>query len=272
MLIERHIRSFVRREGRMTDRQKAAFASYSSKYILSPDKKFSSQASFGKEAPVVLEIGFGMGQSLFKMAQANPDKHYLGIEVHRPGVGALLASLEEHHLENVRIYAADATIVLKQCITPQTISEVLIYFPDPWPKKRHHKRRIIQTDFVQKLVDILKPEGILHCATDWEDYAHHMMAVLSQCNALMNTAGHGQFADSSVVEQRRPETKFERRGQRLGHKIYDLVFCKKQDGSQQLDFQRGANEADEGVYEQYMTEVDAVCNDAESSSARSQNV
>lgn len=227
MLIERRIRSFVRREGRMTERQKTACADYADKYILSPDEKFLSEAAFGKDAPLVLEIGFGMGQTLRELAQANPEKHFIGIEVHRPGVGALVADLEEHQLQNVRIYSADATVILKQCIAPQSISEVLIYFPDPWPKKRHNKRRLIQVNFIQRILEILKPGGIIHCATDWEDYAHHMMVVLSSFTDLINTAGDGNFSEQSEIHARRPETKFERRGKRLGHQIYDLVFVKK---------------------------------------------
>lgn len=227
MLIERHIRSFVRREGRMTDRQKMAFNHGAEKYILSPNETFLAKEVFGKEAPVVCEIGFGMGQTLFELAKANPDKHYVGIEVHRPGVGALLASVEEEGLQNIRVYCEDATLILKQCILPHSISEVLIYFPDPWPKKRHHKRRLIQVEFIKQLLTVLKPEGILHCATDWEDYAHHMMEVLSSIKELTNIAGEGKFLEHSEAYARRPETKFERRGQRLGHQIYDLIFCVK---------------------------------------------
>lgn len=227
MLVERHIRSFVRREGRMTDRQKMAINIGAEKYILSKDEKFIPQEIFEKKSPLVLEIGFGMGQTLFELAKANPNKNYVGIEVHRPGVGALLASVEEEGLQNIRIYAEDAALILKQCILPQTFSEVLIYFPDPWPKKRHHKRRLIQIEFIRQILIILKPEGILHCATDWENYAHHMMEVLSSIPELKNTAGEGKFLERSEALARRPETKFERRGQRLGHGIYDLVFTFK---------------------------------------------
>ncbi len=224
MLAERRIRSFVRREGRMTDRQKMAINQGAEKYILSIQEKFQPKIIFGKNAPIVLEIGFGMGQALFELAKSNPNKHYVGIEVHRPGVGALLASIEEEQLENIRVYSDDATIVLKQCILPHSISEVLIYFPDPWPKKRHHKRRLIQVEFIQELLKVLTPEGIIHCATDWEDYAHHMMEVLSSIKELTNIAGEGKFLERQDAYARRPETKFERRGQRLGHQIYDLVF------------------------------------------------
>ena len=227
MLIERHIRSFVRREGRMTDRQKMAFNHCAEKYVLSPNEKFSEKEIFGREAPVVLEIGFGMGQTLFELAKTNPDKHYVGIEVHRPGVGALLASVKEEELQNIRVYSEDATVILKECILPHSISEVLIYFPDPWPKKRHHKRRLIQVAFIQQLLTVLKPGGILHCATDWENYAHHMMEVLSSIKELSNIAGEGKFIEPADAYARRPETKFERRGQGLGHQIYDLVFSVK---------------------------------------------
>lgn len=227
MLSEGHIRSFVRREGRITERQQTAITQLWKKYGLSSDKMLDPLAVFGSNAPLVIEIGFGMGQSLLEMAQANPNKHYIGIEVHRPGVGALLASLEEQHIQNVRIYSTDAILLLKQCIPHHSVSELFVYFPDPWPKKRHHKRRLIQPDFMQLVVDVLISGGIFHCATDWEDYAVHMMAVLSACPNLKNSRGEGAF---STRPDWRPETKFERRGQRLGHDIYDLIFEKKSEG------------------------------------------
>lgn len=217
-----HIRSFVRREGRMTDAQEEAMLRLWEKYGLSIETK--SDPFPGSKSPLVIEIGFGMGQSLFQIAKANPEKNYIGIEVHRPGVGALMAMLEEHQIKNVRIYSTDAILVLKECIQANSVSEVLIYFPDPWPKKRHHKRRLIQPYFLSLILNILKPLGIIHCATDWEDYAHHMMEVLTASSDLENTAGAGKFSERPLY---RPETKFEQRGQRLGHAIFDLIFKRR---------------------------------------------
>lgn len=228
----RHIRSFVRREGRMTEGQQGALARLWDKYGLSIEEKLNVP----QEESTILEIGFGMGHSLLELAKANPDKFYIGIEVHRPGVGTLLSNLEEQNVQNVRIYSVDAVHVLKECIPSESLSEVLIYFPDPWPKKRHHKRRLIQSDFVQLVLKALKPGGILHCATDWEDYAHHMMDVLSATSGLINTLGEGQFSSRPEWGQKnwRPETKFEQRGQRLGHHIYDLIFQKYADILQKM--------------------------------------
>ncbi len=222
----RHIRSFVRRQGRITDGQQTALTNLWKLYGLSPDNPLDPVAIFGQNAghaPLVLEIGFGMGHSLLEMAKANSEKNYIGIEVHQPGVGALLAGLVEQNITNVKVYSIDAILVLRECILPESLSEVLIYFPDPWHKKRHHKRRLIQVDFIGLLLKVLKPGGIIHCATDWEDYAHHMMEVLSGNISLENTMGKGNFSERP---EWRPETKFERRGQRLGHAIFDLIFEK----------------------------------------------
>lgn len=221
------LRSFVRREGRMTHAQKNALEVLWPKYGLSEKEVLEEyKLSEDEKFPVVLEIGFGMGQSLLEMAKNNPHKNYIGIEVHRPGVGSLLAHLEAENITNIKVYMADAVEVLKQCLLPNSLSEVYIYFPDPWPKKKHHKRRLIQIEFMQIINSRLKPGGIVHCATDWEDYAHHMMSVLSEASHQFhwtNLAGEGQF---SRRPDWRPETKFEQRGQRLGHTIYDLIFQK----------------------------------------------
>lgn len=221
---QHHIRSFVRRESRMTDRQEKAIKSLWEKYGLSPEVVFQPTAVFSSDLPVVLEIGFGMGQSLLEMAKNNPEKNYVGVEVHRPGVGALMSKLEENGLNNIRVYSVDVVPLLKEKFLPDTFSEILIYFPDPWPKKRHHKRRLIQPEFVKMLLDVLKEGGVLHCATDWEDYAFEMMDALSSFQALVNTQGERQFASRPHW---RPETKFERRGETLGHTIYDLIFQKR---------------------------------------------
>lgn len=176
---------------------------------------------FGREGPRVLEIGFGMGQSLVAMAAAAPRTNFIGIEVHRPGVGKLLHSMVEQGVDNIRVYCHDAVEVLRDCIPPASLDSVQVFFPDPWHKKRHHKRRLIQPPLVEQLVARLKVGGTLHLATDWEDYAEQMMAVLSAAQGLSNTQGPGQFAPRPDY---RPLTKFELRGERLGHGVWDLVF------------------------------------------------
>ena len=178
-------------------------------------------ACFGAVGPRVLEIGFGMGQSLVAMAAAAPDSNFIGVEVHRPGVGKLLHSMEERGVDNIRVYCHDAVEVLRDCIPRASLDTVQIFFPDPWHKKKHHKRRLIQPDLVGQLVERLKPGGTLHLATDWEPYAAQMMAVLSATPGLANTHGDGQFAPRP---EHRPLTKFELRGERLGHGVWDLVF------------------------------------------------
>lgn len=178
--------------------------------------------AFGRTAPVVLEIGFGMGGATAQIAQALPDHDFIGVEVHTPGVGALLKLIGETGLENLRIVQHDAVEVLDQMIAPASLAGVHIFFPDPWHKKKHHKRRLIQPAFVQKLVARLAPGGYLHCATDWEDYAVQMLEVLSAEPALANTAQG--YAPKPAY---RPGTKFEARGLRLGHGVWDLVFRKR---------------------------------------------
>ena len=178
---------------------------------------------FGRSAPRVLEIGFGMGQSLAEMASASPHSDFIGIEVHKPGVGRLLHTIEQRSLENIRIYCEDAVDVLRDCIPESSLDAVQIFFPDPWHKKRHNKRRLIQPDFAALVVSKLKPGATLHLATDWEDYAQHMMAVLGATKGLENTQGAGRF---TTRPEHRPLTKFEARGERLGHGVWDLVFCR----------------------------------------------
>jgi len=173
---------------------------------------------------VTCEIGFGDGRALAEMARDDPDGDYVGIEVYRPGVGALLLRLAESDIGNVRVAIADAADFLRDCVAPGSLSRLLIFFPDPWPKKRHHKRRLIQPPFVALAVDRLKPGGILHCATDWEDYAAWMMEVLSDCAMLENTGGPGRFVPRPHY---RPHTKYERRGEGLGHRTWDLVFKRR---------------------------------------------
>jgi tRNA (guanine-N7-)-methyltransferase len=218
----RRIRSFVLRHGRMTVGQRRAFETGWPRFgVERSDGPFDPVARFGRHAPLILEIGFGMGQSLVAMASAEPDRDFVGIEVHRPGVGRLLHAMDEQAVSNIRVYCDDAVAVLESCFTAATLDGVQIYFPDPWHKKRHHKRRLIQPAFVELLCDRLRPGGFLHLATDWENYAEHMMEVLSAAPQLVNTAGPGQYAPRP---QRRPLTKFEQRGQRLGHGVWDLLF------------------------------------------------
>lgn len=176
---------------------------------------------FGGPGERVLEIGFGMGQSLLDMAAARPSSHYLGVEVHRPGVGRLLHGVQELGLSNVRAMCHDAVDVLENCIAPDSLQRIQIFFPDPWHKKRHNKRRLIQPEFTELLVSRLSPGGILHLATDWEPYAEHMLEVLNDCSALENCGENGGFVPRP---EERPLTKFELRGQRLGHGVWDLLY------------------------------------------------
>lgn len=176
---------------------------------------------FGRRAPVMLEIGFGNGESLAHMASEHPENDYLGIEVHRPGVGHLLLQLEQRALRNVRVLCADASLILQHHVPDATLDAVFLFFPDPWPKKRHHKRRLIQPEFVALLSRRLKPGGLLHIATDWTDYADHILQTVGQNRDLMNTAGEGRVAERPAY---RLLTKFERRGRRLGHEVRDLLF------------------------------------------------
>jgi len=179
---------------------------------------------FGRTAPKILEIGFGMGETTAAIAAAHPDADYLGIEVHTPGVGSLLKLIDANQLGNVRIIQHDAVEVLQHMIAPRSIDGVHIFFPDPWPKKRHHKRRLIQPPLVELLAQKLKPGGYLHAATDWHDYAEQILAVCSAAPELHNTA-----ADYAPRPAYRPRTKFEARGLKLGHGVWDIVFeCVRQ--------------------------------------------
>jgi len=222
---KRKIRSFVRREGRITKGQQRAldelfpiFGIESNNTLLDMDELF------GRTAPKVLEIGFGNGESLATMASQKPEYDYLGIEVHRPGVGNLLLQIEKQQLTNIRVVCDDAVEVLTHRIADNTLDGVHVFFPDPWHKKKHHKRRLIQPAFVELLAAKLKPGGILHLATDWEDYALHMMEVMKQSSIFINLAGAGNYSERPDY---RPLTKFEKRGQRLGHGVWDLLFKKK---------------------------------------------
>lgn len=221
----RPIRSFVRREGRLTKGQQRALDQLWDKFGISNETSLLDlDKEFARSVPRVLEIGFGNGHSLAQMAAENFDNDYLGIEVHRPGVGALLLLIEEHGLKNVRLICDDAVEVLKHRIADNSFDRVQLFFPDPWHKKRHHKRRIVQPDFVSLIAQKLKSGGIFHLATDWEDYALHMAEVMSQSADFENTAKNDDFVPRPDY---RPLTKFEQRGQRLGHGVWDLIYKRR---------------------------------------------
>lgn len=218
----RAVKSFVLRAGRMGTGQARALEGLGPRFLIPyAAGPLDLEAAFGRAAPKILEIGFGMGDSTATIAASQPDTDYLGIEVHTPGVGALLKRIGEGHLGNLRIIQHDAVEVLDHMIADAALDGIHIFFPDPWPKKRHHKRRLIQTVFVAKLARKLKPGGYLHLATDWEDYASQMLEVLSGEATLANTA-----KDYSPRPGYRPLTKFEKRGLRLGHGVWDLIFTR----------------------------------------------
>ncbi|MGA9335166.1 MAG: tRNA (guanosine(46)-N7)-methyltransferase TrmB [Rudaea sp.] len=218
----RHIRSFVLRQGRFTPAQQRAFTQHWSRFGLDPASGQPHwRQVFGRDAPLVLEIGFGNGEQLLWSGQHEPDKNFLGVDVHRPGVGRLMNALASHHVDNVRLYNHDAVDLLEQVIAPDTLDEVRIYFPDPWPKKRQHKRRLIQPEFVALLARRVKPGGLLHLATDWVEYAQQMLEVLDAAADWRNRAGAGQ---SSPQPDWRIRTHFENRGLRLGHEVRDLLY------------------------------------------------
>ena len=220
---KRTVRSYVRREGRLTRSQARALEALWPRWGVEPEGLLDLDALFGRSAPRTLEIGFGNGESLATMAQAAPEQDFLGIEVHRPGVGHLLLRIEALGLTNVRIICQDAVEVLQRHIADEALDRVLLFFPDPWPKKRHHKRRILQPEFVALVARKLRPGGIFHMATDWEDYARQMLETMEASQQFENTAGPGRFSPRPAD---RPETKFERRGRGLGHGVWDLVYRK----------------------------------------------
>ena len=244
----RPIRSFVLREGRLTAGQERAFRELWPRFGVDwpPGETLDPQALFttapasaemrgncGNPAaeaspprrPITLEIGFGNGESLATMAAAAPERDFIGLEVHRPGVGHLLLLLEQQGLTNVRVLRADATALLETGLPAASLDRVQLFFPDPWPKKRHHKRRIVQPDFIAAVARTLQSGGIFHLATDWSPYADWMLTMLDDANALFeNCAGPGQFSPRPA---QRPLTKFERRGQRLGHQVHDLIYRRR---------------------------------------------
>ncbi|MDF1645507.1 MAG: tRNA (guanosine(46)-N7)-methyltransferase TrmB [Legionellaceae bacterium] len=220
--MHRTIKSFTLRAGRLSPRQARALSLYLPDYVLPmQETPWCLNEIFGRTADTIVEIGFGMGQSLVQMAQERPEINFVGIEVHRAGIGSLVADVHDADLGNIRVAPYDAVQVFQHCIAANVLAGVQVFFPDPWPKARHHKRRLIQTDFVRVLAKALRKDGFLHCATDWEEYANHMLLVLEKDSLLYNQAYDGAF---SPKPDTRPLTKFEARGQRLGHGTWDLIF------------------------------------------------
>jgi tRNA (guanine-N7-)-methyltransferase len=225
----RSIRSYVLRQGRISNAQQRAYDQQLPKYGISySERPLDLTQIFGRNAPCVLEIGSGMGETTAAIAHANPGTDYIAVEVHTPGVGSLLKLIDELGLTNLRVVQHDATEVIAHMIPDAALAGIHIFFPDPWPKKRHHKRRLIQPPLVRLLADRLVPGSYLHVATDWEEYALHILDVLRGEPALVNTA-----TDFTPRPQWRPQTKFEARGLRLGHRVWDVIF-RRQENLQQI--------------------------------------
>ena len=219
----RPIKSYVLRAGRMGPGQLRAFDLYGPHFLVPYQKALlDARAAFGRDAPLILEIGFGMGDATAHIARHRPDDNFLCCEVHAPGVGALLKRCGQEEIANIRIVQHDAVEVLDHMIAPDGLDGVHLFFPDPWHKARHHKRRLVQPPFIAKLLAHLKPGGYLHCATDWQPYAEQMLQVLSDEPGLVNTA-----VDYAPKPDYRPLTKFEHRGLKLGHGVWDLVFRRR---------------------------------------------
>ena len=218
----RKIQSFVRRSGRLTEGQKSGLNELWSEFGVDlPEGKIDLTLLFAKQQPTVLEIGFGNGDSLLEMAINTPNQNFLGIEVYEAGVGRLINEANKHQLTNLKIIKADAVEVLKYHIKDNSFETFQLFFPDPWHKKKHHKRRIVQTDFLNLISNKLQNGGTIHMATDWENYAEHMMETLEKHPHFKNTMGAHKY---SLRPKHRPITKFERRGERLGHGVWDLIF------------------------------------------------
>ena len=218
----RAIKSFVMRAGRMTEGQQRGLDQGWPKYGIEPSAGLQDfDQLFARQALRTFEIGFGMGQATLEMAAAAPDEDFIGVEVHRPGVGALLNGMLTQNLSNIRVYSCDALEVLRDCVADASLDRVLLFFPDPWHKARHHKRRMVQPAWAQLVRQKLKIDGVLHMATDWEAYAEHMLEVMNVQPGYRNLAEDGRYVPRP---EERPVTKFERRGERLGHGVWDLKF------------------------------------------------
>ncbi|MDO4626635.1 MAG: tRNA (guanosine(46)-N7)-methyltransferase TrmB [Pasteurellaceae bacterium] len=222
---KRKVRSFVLRTGRLSDYQRQTMNQNWAFYGLEhQNQPFDFAKIYGNTHPVILEIGFGMGKSLVEMAKANPNKNYLGIEVHTPGVGACIAYAIEQQVTNLRVICHDATEILRDCIADNTLGGLQLFFPDPWHKAKHHKRRIVQPHFVAQICQKLDSEGFIHMATDWQNYAEQMLSVLQAEPCLSNLSTTQDYISRPDF---RPLTKFEQRGQKLGHGVWDLYFIKQ---------------------------------------------
>ena len=220
----RVIKSYVVRSGRMTPGQEKSYADLWQQYGIEANKEFLDfNKLYKNQAPLILEIGFGMGDSLIEMARNNPDNNYLGIEVHKPGVGRLLGNINEQLLTNLRVMRADAVEVLKAQIPDKSLSAVYLFFPDPWHKRRHNKRRIVKDEFIQLIRKKLQSHGQFHMATDWKDYAVQMLKEMNGAAGFKNCSTNGDYIQRP---EHRPMTKFERRGERLGHGVWDILFEK----------------------------------------------
>jgi tRNA (guanine-N7-)-methyltransferase len=220
-----HIRSYVRREGRITSAQEEALEQLWPRYGIDPaGAVLDLPAIFGRRAPLAVEIGFGSGDHLLSSAQARTDTDFIGIEVHRPGAGRVLQQADKLGISNLRVLCTDAVEVLRQSLPAGSVDEVVIFFPDPWPKKRHQKRRLVQPAFVELLARVLRPGGRLRMATDWADYARHMLEVMATAPQFSNVAGEGCAIPRPSD---RPLTRFEARGLRLGHEVADFEFVRK---------------------------------------------
>lgn len=223
--LKRRIKSFTLRQGRYTSAQKNALDNHWCDYgIEHSESLLDFEQVFQRNAPVTLEIGFGNGDSLLQQAIQQPENDFIGIEVHGPGVGHLIHRIHENQLNNIRIIRFDAIEVLHKQIPEQSLHRVQLFFPDPWHKKKHHKRRIVQPDFIQLLRRKLTIGGYVHMATDWQNYAEQMLMLMDSAEGFSNCAGKGQY---STDRGTRAETKFERRGLRLGHQIRDIIHCRK---------------------------------------------
>ncbi|MFC0337797.1 tRNA (guanine-N(7)-)-methyltransferase [Kushneria avicenniae] len=218
----RGIKSYVVRSGRMTQAQRRGLEDVFPRLGLTHEQgRLDLEALFGRRAPCVVEIGFGMGGSLFEQAMANPGTEFIGIEVHPPGVGKLLDDVDKAGLSNVRVYREDALAVLDDCLPAESVDTLQLFFPDPWPKKRHHKRRIVQPAFLARVHRVLRPGGCFHMATDWQPYAEYMVETMSEAPGFVTMACDGDYVPRPDF---RPLTKFETRGERLGHGVWDLMY------------------------------------------------
>ncbi|ASQ46944.1 tRNA (guanosine(46)-N7)-methyltransferase TrmB [Legionella clemsonensis] len=220
----RTIKSFVLRGGRISNRQQYALEHWLKDYELPvTNQPWDLVQIFGRDAETIVEIGFGMGASLLTMAEQYPERNFVGIEVHKAGIGSLTADIHEKGIKNIRLATHDAVEVFKHSLAKDSLAGLQIFFPDPWPKKRHHKRRLIQPEFIKVVLERIKTGGFIHCATDWQEYAEHMLNVLSNEPALQNIQKDGGF---SPRPETRPLTKFEQRGNKLGHNVWDLIYKK----------------------------------------------